>query len=150
MVFYGRGFVGYYPFFFNALSANAKKLVENEEWCNMGYEQVIGFILGFAFGLLVAGISYIVLKKAVNKANCSSGDHAVDGTKVMIRAYLLKVFLDFGSLFLVFFLRNHLPYPFISVLFGTAIALLVPGRALTVKLLTSQNDQIQQKKNDRI
>mgnify|MGYP005812192109 FL=1 len=107
--------------------------------------QIIGFVLGFAFGLFIAFVSYIVLKKAVDKANRSSGDQAVDGTKAMIKAYLLKVFLDFGSLFAVFLLRNVYPYPYVFVLFGTAIALLVPGRIFTVKLLNGQKDQTTQK-----
>ena len=101
--------------------------------------QIIGFLLGFAFGLLVSWINFLLIKKATRAEDKAAAQPAGESVAGIVKAYIIKLFLDVASLMLAFFLRNWYPYPYTFVLLGVAIALLVPGRIMTVKFLNRQN-----------
>lgn len=84
-------------------------------------EYIIGGVVGLAFGSLVAGLSscltaHYLKKQASERKDSMLGVMAMSFGRLLIAA---------AALFVVFLLRNLLPWPLNAMLLGTALGLTV-------------------------
>ncbi len=87
-------------------------------------QYVIGGLLGLVFGFAVACCSALLTKKSLKKGKSA----AVMGVS------FLRQLMDIAALFIVFLLRNVLPFPLYAVLIGTALGLSVGGVLLSIRM----------------
>lgn len=101
---------------------------------------LLGGLAGFLLGLAVGYCNMCITKHSMKKQN-GDGVGAVMGTNV------LRQFLNFAALAVVFLLRNIIPLPFYGTIIGTAFGLSV-GNVLFIWLLTRQMERQKQQQED--
>lgn len=102
---------------------------------------LLGGLAGFLLGLAVGFCNMCITKHSMKKQN-GDGVGAVMGTNV------LRQFLNFAALAVVFLLRKVIPLPFYGTIIGTALGLSV-GNVFFIWLLTKQMErQIKQQEEN--
>lgn len=92
--------------------------------------QVLGALIGAAFGVLIGYCNMRITKHSVKKKNG-------DGVGGVMATNLIRQVINIAALALVFLLRNVLPLPFVGTIIGTALGL-SGGNVLFIWLLTRQ------------
>lgn len=87
-------------------------------------EIVVGGMAGLIFGSFVAFLNYRISKHYVEGSKNSSGMLSVMSVNI------IRMLVNAGALAVVFFLRNTLPWPFISVAIGMVLGLSVMSTLL--------------------
>ncbi len=82
-------------------------------------DYVVGAIVGLMFGAAAGYIKYLILWRKLLRSN-----EEADGTKLVSRM-LMSNAANILILLIVFLVRNHMPFEFVSTILGTAIGLSV-------------------------
>ena len=93
-------------------------------------EIIVGSLAGLAFGFFIGAIKYFLIWRPIIKgAGMASTKVSNYVIRFSIRFFLSLIF-DLLALFTVYFCRGFLPWDYIYVLVGTAIALSISGLLL--------------------
>ena len=96
----------------------------------------VGAIAGFAFGIAVGLIKYLLLMKKFFKEDSDAGEKSLYAS--MLGSYVLNA----GALFAVYFARNLMPFDFFACAIGTAVGLTVMSKFTSIyKVVEWQNKQ---------
>ncbi len=101
---------------------------------------VIGAAAGLAFGSAVSTLNVHITEKYI--LNVDNQELLKTGTSRIMAINAVRLLLDAAALFVVFILRNVLPFSFIPAIIGTAFGLSVVSFFMLYKAAgTKKNDK---------
>ncbi|GEM_PF-4006523 len=101
---------------------------------------VFGLLVGFVYGIIFGIINYKLLQNTLKKADTQNFK------RIFTRCYIIRAVINLTAFFIVFFLRNHLPWRFEFVLLGLVVALILPTRFLIFNVNSHEKSNFKEDK----